>query len=222
MIKFRYKRKEQQTPPKPQSLDTNAIKSASKTEKYAALKRANSSNDILDSRDDFDSNHADNILCDFARMSSCISAVVVREFIRSNTSEIEINFHFFPLEFIYTTSNEFRTCIMPRAPPKGTRQWTPCQSEIPSRMPWRCSRVLWASPSSRSLTSLIKREWLLRYAIMCRSSKICDACCGTERLSMRSQLRATAIHSGKSPYNRLKDFKLWIFGGVSCHWNFFN
>lgn len=77
MIKFRYKRKEQQTTPKPQSLDTNAIKSASKSEKFAALKRANSSNDILDSRDD---NHADNILCDFAQMSSCINAVVVRTF----------------------------------------------------------------------------------------------------------------------------------------------
>jgi hypothetical protein len=75
MIKFRYKRKEQQTP-KPQSLDTNAIKSASKTEKFAALKRANSSNDILDSRDD----NVDKILCDFAQMSSCINAVVVRDF----------------------------------------------------------------------------------------------------------------------------------------------
>lgn len=81
MIKFRYKRKEQQTP-KPQSLDTNAIKSASKTEKFAALKRANSSNDILDSRDDYDSNHVDNILCDFAQMSSCINAVVVRDFLK--------------------------------------------------------------------------------------------------------------------------------------------
>lgn len=78
MIKFRYKRKEQQTTSKPQSLDTNAIKSASKTEKFAALKRANSSDDILDSRDDFDSNHVDNILYDFAKMSSCINAVVVR------------------------------------------------------------------------------------------------------------------------------------------------
>lgn len=68
MIKFRYKRKE--SPQKPQSLDTNAIKSASKAEKFSLLKRANSSNDILDSRRDFDDTRA--------QMSSCINAVVVR------------------------------------------------------------------------------------------------------------------------------------------------
>lgn len=92
MIKFRYKRKEQQT--KPQSLDTNAIKSASKTEKFAALKRANSSNDILDSRDDYDS-RADNLLCDFAQMSSCINAVVVRDFRKKKfANKFYLKFHF--------------------------------------------------------------------------------------------------------------------------------
>lgn len=72
MIKFRYKRKESSQ--KPQSLDTNAIKSASKTEKFSLLKRANSSNDILDSPR-FESN--DNR----AQLSSCIDAVVVRDFL---------------------------------------------------------------------------------------------------------------------------------------------
>lgn len=81
MIKFRYKRKEHT--PKPQSLDTNAIKSASKTEKFAAtLKRANSSNDILDARDDYtnyNSAHDDtHIFCDKAQLNSCVDAVVVR------------------------------------------------------------------------------------------------------------------------------------------------
>lgn len=81
MIKFRYKRKEQT--PKPQSLDTNAIKSASKMEKFATLKRANSSSDILDSPRS-NKSHSINMTdfidnCDNARMSSCINAVVVRE-----------------------------------------------------------------------------------------------------------------------------------------------
>lgn len=73
MIKFRYKRKE--SAPKPQSLDTNAIKSASKTEKFAMLKRANSSNDILDSRRD--ESMSDNYV-NLKQLSSCINAVVVR------------------------------------------------------------------------------------------------------------------------------------------------
>ncbi|KAG5680411.1 hypothetical protein PVAND_009919 [Polypedilum vanderplanki] len=73
MIKFRYKRKEQT--PKPQSLDTNAIeKSASKSEKFATLKRANSSGDILDSpRREINQDNCDN---NIARLSSCINAVV--------------------------------------------------------------------------------------------------------------------------------------------------
>jgi hypothetical protein len=80
MIKFRYKRKEQT--PKPQSLDTNAIKSASKTEKFATLKRASSSNDILDSNNNNNSScglrdPTDNLFCDKAQLSSCINAVVV-------------------------------------------------------------------------------------------------------------------------------------------------
>lgn len=74
MIKFRYKRKEQTQ--KPQSLDTNAIKSASKSEKFATLKRANSSNDILDSPRSNNNDFIDS--CDNTRMSSCINAVVVR------------------------------------------------------------------------------------------------------------------------------------------------
>jgi hypothetical protein len=76
MIKFRYKRKESTS--KPQSLDTNAIKSASKSEKFALLKRANSSGDILDAprctsplSDNFDNLNR-------AQLSSCINAVVVR------------------------------------------------------------------------------------------------------------------------------------------------
>ncbi|XP_070506132.1 uncharacterized protein ec isoform X2 [Chironomus tepperi] len=72
MIKFRYKRKEQTQ--KPQSLDTNAIKSASKSEKFATLKRANSSNDILDSPRSNNNDFIDS--CDNTRMSSCINAVV--------------------------------------------------------------------------------------------------------------------------------------------------
>lgn len=76
MIKFRYKRKE--PTPKPQSLDTNAIKSASKTEKFASLKRASSSNDILDSRDQYTHFNDDNNFCDKAQLSSCVNAVVVR------------------------------------------------------------------------------------------------------------------------------------------------
>lgn len=76
MIKFRYKRKEQTQ--KPQSLDTNAIvKSASKLEKFATLKRANSSDDIIDSRRKNNEVRADNN-CDNAQLSSCINAVVVR------------------------------------------------------------------------------------------------------------------------------------------------
>lgn len=75
MIKFRYKRKE--SAPKPQSiksLDTSAIKSASKAEKFALLKRANSSNDILDSPtgDNYDNLNR-------AQLSSCINAVVVSD-----------------------------------------------------------------------------------------------------------------------------------------------
>jgi hypothetical protein len=67
MIKFRYKRKDASQ--KPQSLDTSAIKSASKSEKFSLLKRANSSNDILDATIDRDNG--------LARMSSCVNAVVV-------------------------------------------------------------------------------------------------------------------------------------------------
>lgn len=87
MIKFRYKRKEQT--PKPQSLDTNAIKSASKTEKFATLKRASSSNDILDANNNKSCglrDPTDNLFCDKAQLSSCISAVVV-----SNLSHLLIN-----------------------------------------------------------------------------------------------------------------------------------
>lgn len=75
MIKFRYKRKE--TSQKPQSLDTSAIKSASKSEKFALLKRANSSNDILDSP-----RHDDSGPDGRAQLSSCIGAVVVSDFSR--------------------------------------------------------------------------------------------------------------------------------------------
>lgn len=75
MIKFRYKRKESSQ--KPQSLDTNSIKSASKSEKFSLLKRANSSNDILDSP-----RHESNVSYDnLAQLSSCINAVVVRDFL---------------------------------------------------------------------------------------------------------------------------------------------
>lgn len=74
MIKFRYKRKE--TSQKPQSLDTSAIKSASKSEKFALLKRANSSNDILDSP------RSDSSPDGRAQLSSCIGAVVVSDFSR--------------------------------------------------------------------------------------------------------------------------------------------
>lgn len=76
MIKFRYKRKE--STPKPQSLDTSSIKSASKVEKFATLKRANSSNDILDSPTRYEIN--DNYESR-AQMSSCINSVVVRDFL---------------------------------------------------------------------------------------------------------------------------------------------
>lgn len=100
-------------------------------------------------------------------------------------------------EFIYTTTNEFRACIMSWTSTEGTGQWTSRQSKISTWMSRRCSWMLWTSPSSRSLTSLNMWEWLLRYTIMCRSSKICHACCGTECLFMWSQLWATAIHSGK-------------------------
>jgi hypothetical protein len=79
MIKFRYKRKE--SAPKPQSLDTNSIKSASKMEKFATLKRANSSNDILESPTRCEANdNRDNQ----AQMSSCINSVVVRDFLDSS------------------------------------------------------------------------------------------------------------------------------------------
>lgn len=82
MIKFRYKRKEQ-TLPKPQSFDTNAIKSASKSEKIIALKRANSSDDFLsiknsDTRINNNFND-DGIFCDKVQLNSCVNAVVVRE-----------------------------------------------------------------------------------------------------------------------------------------------
>ena len=92
MIKFRYKRKEQTQ--KPQSLDTNAIKSASKSEKFATLKRANSSNDILDSPRSNNNDFIDN--CDNTRMSSCINAVVVR-----NNSFL---LPFFPFTFYFFAS----------------------------------------------------------------------------------------------------------------------
>ena len=72
MIKFRYKRKESSQ--KPQSFDTNVIKSASKSEKFAKLKRANSSNDILDSP----ARELNGDLESFKQMSSCVQAVVVR------------------------------------------------------------------------------------------------------------------------------------------------
>lgn len=75
MIKFRYKRKESSQ--KPQSLDTSAIKSASKSEKFSLLKRANSSNDILDSPRNESSLNFDNR----AQLNSCINAVVVRHFL---------------------------------------------------------------------------------------------------------------------------------------------
>lgn len=75
MIKFRYKRKESSQ--KPQSLDTSAIKSASKSEKFSLLKRANSSNDILESPKIESSVHDDNR----AQLNSCINAVVVRYFL---------------------------------------------------------------------------------------------------------------------------------------------
>lgn len=138
MIKFRYKRKEQQTTPKPQSLDTNAIKSASKSEKFAALKRANSSNDILDSRDDFRKNHADTILCDFARMSSCINAVVVREYKSSNNSETYLKIPIFLSEFIHTTTNKFRARFVPGKSSEGPSQSerTSFKPEISTWMPW--------------------------------------------------------------------------------------
>jgi hypothetical protein len=71
MIKFRYKRKD--ASPKPQSLDTNAIKSASKSEKFSLLKRANSSSDILDSPRHEAIDRGDGL----ARLSSCVNAVVV-------------------------------------------------------------------------------------------------------------------------------------------------
>lgn len=74
MIKFRYKRKESSQ--KSLSLDTSAIKSASKLEKFL-LKRANSSNDILDSSKNESSAHNDNR----AQLNSCINAVVVRDFL---------------------------------------------------------------------------------------------------------------------------------------------
>lgn len=105
MIKFRYKRKE--SVPKPQSQDTSAIKSASKMEKFALLKRANSSNDILDSSSHEINNNYNNL----AQMSSCINAVVVRDFlddpILSFSSRIILISDFFLSELIYTTSDEF-------------------------------------------------------------------------------------------------------------------
>jgi hypothetical protein len=72
MIKFRYKRKETlTTKQKPQSFDTSALDNNSKKaeKKFAALKRANSSDDILDS--------PANIFDSQLQLSSCIDAVVV-------------------------------------------------------------------------------------------------------------------------------------------------
>jgi hypothetical protein len=104
MIKFRYKRKDASQ--KPQSLDTSSIKSASKSEKFSLLKRANSSNDILDSRHD-------TIAIDdgLARMSSCINAVVVSSldlthFYRLNSMRFLNVFLAFLSEFIHTTPDE--------------------------------------------------------------------------------------------------------------------
>ncbi|CRK92326.1 CLUMA_CG005859, isoform A [Clunio marinus] len=71
MIKFRYKRKDSST--KPQSLDTNAIKSTSKKEKFTLLKRANSSNDILDTPTNKTTKE---IQDNQAQLSSCVNAVV--------------------------------------------------------------------------------------------------------------------------------------------------
>lgn len=78
MIKFRYKRKEpsQKQPLLLPALDTlSTMKSASNMDRYAMLKRANSSNSILlSNRHETREYDCDNT----NSLASCINAVVVR------------------------------------------------------------------------------------------------------------------------------------------------
>lgn len=75
MIKFRYKRKE---PTKEQSVvtksNTKNEKNLMKNDKIATIKRANSSSNILDSRDE----EAEYQSAKMISVASCINAVVVR------------------------------------------------------------------------------------------------------------------------------------------------
>jgi hypothetical protein len=84
MIKFRYKRKENAQNSQ-QTLQTiaDATKNASKVQKPVFLKRANSSSDILDSiqREPY-------IECDNFKTSSCINAIIVRNFFSFNNIRI--------------------------------------------------------------------------------------------------------------------------------------
>lgn len=191
MIKFRYKRKE--TSQKPQSLDTNAIKSASKSEKTALLKRASSSNDILDAP-----RHEDSGCDGRSQLSSFIDVVVVSDFlgVLVNFSTPNANLNCFS-EFIHTTANEFWASALPGGVKTGARKWTARQSPLPPRLPrWRCW-VLRTPVAPSSLAPIAQRQWFMRYAVVRCSSTIRHASCRAERLQVWSKLRAITLHPGE-------------------------